>query len=62
MEQIMVMIEGAKKGRMMNIKENFHINQSNHANKLIQEQKVQVIQNSLFDFAVTLNSHQHLRH
>jgi hypothetical protein len=39
MEQIMEMIEGARKGRTMNIKENFYICQFNHANKLIQEQK-----------------------
>jgi hypothetical protein len=39
MEQIMEMIERARKGRTMNIKENFHIYLFNHVNKLIQEQK-----------------------
>jgi ferritin-like metal-binding protein YciE len=32
MEQIMEMIEGASKGRTMNIKENFYIYQFNHIN------------------------------
>jgi CRISPR/Cas system-associated protein endoribonuclease Cas2 len=35
----MEMTEGAKKGRMMNIKENYYIYQFNHFNKLIHEQK-----------------------
>jgi hypothetical protein len=35
MEQIVEMIERARKGRTMNIKENFHIYLFNHANKLI---------------------------
>jgi uncharacterized protein YgiM (DUF1202 family) len=55
MEQIMEMVEGAKKGRMMNIKENYYIYQCNHFNKLIQEQKhtkESHNQNSLFDIAV----------
>jgi hypothetical protein len=39
MEQIMEIVEGAKKGRMMNIKENCSIYQFNNFNKLIQEQK-----------------------
>jgi negative regulator of genetic competence, sporulation and motility len=55
MEQIMEMVEGAKKGRMMNIKENYYIYQFNHFNKLIQEQKhtkESHNQNSLFDITV----------
>jgi hypothetical protein len=55
MEQIMEMVEGAKKGRMMNIKENYYIYQFNHFNKLIQEEihiKDGDNQNSLFDIVV----------
>jgi hypothetical protein len=39
MEQIMEMVERARKGKIMNIKENFYICLFNYANNLIQEQK-----------------------
>jgi hypothetical protein len=55
MKQIMEMVEGAKKGSMMNMKENYYIYQFNYFNKLIQEQKQTKEsnnQNSLFDIAV----------
>jgi hypothetical protein len=61
----MGMIEGARKGMTMHIKENFYIYQFNHRNKLIQEQKDTKEgdhQNSLFDIAVKLNLPQHPRH
>jgi hypothetical protein len=50
----MELIENARKGRLMNIKENFYIYLFNHANHLIQEQKQNTGdgQNSLFDFVV----------
>jgi hypothetical protein len=57
MEQIMEMIEGARKGRTVNIKENLYIYEFNDANKLIQEQKhtkEDDHQNSLFDIVVNL--------
>jgi hypothetical protein len=44
----MELIEKARKGKLMNIKENFHIYLYNQANSLIHEQK----QNGLFDLAV----------
>jgi hypothetical protein len=65
MEQIMEMIEGARKGRTMNVKEYFYIYQFNHVNKLIQQQKHTKEgdhQNNLFDIAVKLNSPQRLHH
>jgi hypothetical protein len=65
MEQIMEMMEGARKGRTMNMKENFYIYLFNYINKLIQEQKhtkESDHQNSLFDIVVKLNLPQHLRH
>jgi hypothetical protein len=46
---------GPKKGRMMNIKENYYIYRFNHFNKLIHEQKHMREgdnQNSLFDIVV----------
>jgi intein-encoded DNA endonuclease-like protein len=51
----MEMVEWAKKGSMMNIKENFYIYQFNHFNKVIQEQKhirKSDNQSSLFDIVV----------
>jgi hypothetical protein len=39
MIKIMEMVEHAKKGNLMNIKENFHIYHFNQLNKLIEEQK-----------------------
>jgi hypothetical protein len=62
MEQFMEMIEGTRKGRTMNIKENFYIYQFNHVSKFIQEQKHTKEgdhQNSLFDIAVELNLSHH---
>jgi ferritin-like metal-binding protein YciE len=58
MEQIMEMTERARKGRTMNIKENFYIYLFNHVNKLIEEQKhTKEVdrQNSLFDLVVKHN-------
>jgi hypothetical protein len=55
MEKIMEIVKGAKKGKMMNIKENYYIYQFNHFNKLIQEQKhikEGDNQNSLFNIIV----------
>jgi hypothetical protein len=40
MTVIMEMVENAKKGIIMNVKENFHIYHFNKLNKLIQEQKL----------------------
>jgi hypothetical protein len=65
MEQIMEMVEGAKKGRMINIKENYYIYHFNHVNKLIQAQKhtkESNNRNSLFNIAVRFNMIQRLRH
>jgi hypothetical protein len=65
MEQLIEMIEGTRKGRTMNIKENFYIYQFNHDNNLIQEQKHTKEgdhQNSLFDIVVKLDLPQHLRY
>jgi hypothetical protein len=61
----MEMVEGAKKGRMKNIKENYYINHFNHVNKLIEEQKhtkQSDNHNSLFDIVVRFNTRQQLRH
>jgi hypothetical protein len=65
MEQIMEMAEGARKGKIMNIKKNFYIYLFNYPNKLIQEQK-QIKAgdrlNSLFDLVVKYNPTQRLNH
>jgi predicted metal-dependent phosphoesterase TrpH len=65
MEQIMEIVERARKGRIMNIKENFYIYLFNYINKLIQEQKQIKAgdrQNSLFDLVVKHNLPQQLHH
>jgi hypothetical protein len=64
-EQIMEMVEKARKGKIMNIKENFYIYLFNYANNLIQEQKQIKAgdrQNSLFDFVVKYTPPQRLHH
>jgi hypothetical protein len=50
------LIEHAKKGNLMNIKENFHIYDFNKLNKLIEEQKhmkERDNQNSMFEIITT---------
>jgi hypothetical protein len=53
-EQIMELVEKARKGRLMDIKENFYIYFFNHANHLIQEQKQNTgdRQHNVFDLVV----------
>jgi hypothetical protein len=65
MEQIMEMVKKARKGKIMNIKENFYNYLFNYANNLIQEQKQIKAgdrQNSLFDLVVKYNPPQRLHH
>jgi hypothetical protein len=60
MTTIMKIVEQAKKGTIMNIKENFHIYQQNKLNMLIEEQKANIqnhTQNEMFD----LTTHIHTR-
>jgi hypothetical protein len=55
MEQIMEMIEYARKGSIMNIKENCYIYQFKQLNELIEEQesiKENDSQNSIFNIAI----------
>jgi hypothetical protein len=54
-EEIMDRIDHEKKGRIMNIKENFYIYMCRHENKFIEEQKILTDQyrNALHDVAVT---------
>jgi hypothetical protein len=59
-EQIMALIEKARKGKLMNTKENFHIYLHNQANSLIHEQKQDTgdRHNSLFDLATRYTTHR----
>jgi hypothetical protein len=55
MEQIMAIIEYARKGNIMNIKENYYIYQFKQLNELIEEQKnikENDNQNSMFDVVI----------
>jgi hypothetical protein len=65
MTTIMEMVEPAKKGNLMNIKENFHIYHLNKNNKLIEEQKSNKEshnQNEMFDIIININTHPQIRH
>jgi hypothetical protein len=56
---IMEMMEYAKKGNIMNIKENFHIYHLNKTNMLIEEQKANKdnhSQNEMFDIITNINT------
>jgi hypothetical protein len=60
MEGIMEKIDHARKGRLMNIKYNFHIHKYKHENKLIDEQRAHEENhaNILYDIAlIFLNPH-----
>jgi hypothetical protein len=62
---IMEMVERAKKGSIMNIKENFHIYHLNKTNMLIEEQKDNKdnhIQNEMFDVITNISTHPQTRH
>jgi hypothetical protein len=55
MEQIMEMAKYARKGSIMNIKENYYIYQFSQLNKLIEEQKCMEegdSQNSMFNIII----------
>jgi predicted GNAT family acetyltransferase len=58
-EQIMALIEKARKGKLMNTKENFHIYLYNQANALIHEQKQNTgdRHNSLYDLVTKHTTH-----
>jgi hypothetical protein len=65
MTAIMAMVECAKKGNLMNIKENFHIYHLHKTNKLIEEQKPNKEshnQNDMFDIIVNINTCPQIRH
>jgi hypothetical protein len=55
MEDIMQKIDHARKGRLMNIKENYHIHIHKQQNKLIEEQRTYEDShaNILYDIAFT---------
>jgi hypothetical protein len=64
MTTVMEMVEPAKKGNLMNTKENFHIYHLNKNNKLIQEQKSNKEshnRNKIFDM-ININTHPQIRH
>jgi hypothetical protein len=65
MTEIMEMVEHAKKGNLMNIKENFYIYHFNKLNKFIEEQKHKKEsdnQNSMFDIIIKHHPHNVIRH
>jgi hypothetical protein len=65
MTTIMEMVEHAKKGSIMNIKENFHIYHLNKTNVLIEEQKANKdnhIQNEMFDIITNISTRPQIHH
>jgi hypothetical protein len=65
MTTIMEMAEYAKKGNLMNRKENFHIYHLNKTNMLIEEQKPNEANHSqieIFDIIINMNTPPQTRH
>jgi hypothetical protein len=65
MTTTMEMVEYAKKGNVMNIRENFHIYHQNKTNMLIEEHKSNKdshTQNEMFDIIININTRPQTRH